>query len=89
MRGNHLAYAATQGIKGIPLSCLTSVDNSKHIQKIISVNHEGLTTPITFTVVIIVAGRKMHMRQEVHWRITNLSSEESLPVHDGSLGTEQ
>ena len=31
----------------IILSCLTSLDSSKPIQKRISVNHEGLSTPIT------------------------------------------
>ena len=31
----------------IILSCLTSLDFSKPIQKRISVNHEGLSTPIT------------------------------------------
>ena len=31
----------------IILSCLTSLDNSKPIQKRISVSHEGLSTPIT------------------------------------------
>ena len=31
----------------IIFSCLTSLDSSKPIQKIIFVNHEGLRTPIT------------------------------------------
>ena len=31
----------------IILSCLTSLDSSKPIQKRISVNHKGLSTPIT------------------------------------------
>ena len=31
----------------IILSCLTSSDSSKPIQKRISVNHEGISTPIT------------------------------------------
>ena len=31
----------------INLSCLTSLDSSKPIQKRISVNHEGLSRPIT------------------------------------------
>ena len=31
----------------IILSCLTSLDSSKPIQKIISVSHKGLSTPIT------------------------------------------
>ena len=31
----------------IILNCLISLDSSKPIQKRISVNHEGLSTPIT------------------------------------------
>ena len=46
----------------IILSFLTSLDSSKPIQKRISVNHEGLSTPIT-TVVIIVARKNMQERE--------------------------
>ena len=37
----------TNFITIIILSCLKSLDSSKPIQKTISVNHEGLSTPIT------------------------------------------
>ena len=53
----------------IILSCLTLSDSSKPIQKKrISVNHKGFSTPITYIVVIIVAGKTMH-EQEMNYSI--------------------
>ena len=65
----------------IILRCLTSLDSSKPIQKIISVNHEGLRTPI-YIVVIVAAGKKMQTRNEEQFLLIELPSEESHPVTD-------
>ena len=62
------------------LSCLTSLDSSKPIQKKISVKHEGLSNPINYYIIeIIVAGMKLYTRRSALEKNKNSQARNHIP----------